>query len=195
MTSLDGLIVGARLTKPGLKRRRAAARRQFVVYSVPDDIAATLDCEKPVDAGRFEERQAYLRQLLRHDVLRRRPEGRAGGAVVGARKTATGRSCPGGSARADDAPAPAPIAEPKVARIPGDPSLAIAARDFLESWLVKKRYDAAFAYLSPQSYGCYDLERDPALPRQRRRTTQAASFATRSHRRRRQSGPGADSIR
>ena len=49
-------------------------------------------------------------------------------------------------------------------RIPGDRSLAIAARDFLESWLVKKRYDAAFAYLSPRSYGCYDLERDPALP-------------------------------
>ena len=28
-----------------------------------------------------------------------------------------------------------------------------------ESWLVRKDYDAAFVYLSPRSYACYDLER------------------------------------
>ncbi len=49
-------------------------------------------------------------------------------------------------------------------RIPADHSLTVAARGFLESWLVRKQYDAAFAYLSPSSYSCYDLERDPALP-------------------------------
>ena len=35
-----------------------------------------------------------------------------------------------------------------------------AARGFLESWLIRKDYDAAFGYLSPRSYGCYDLERN-----------------------------------
>ena len=44
------------------------------------------------------------------------------------------------------------------------PTLVQAARGFLDSWLVKKNYDAAFAYMSPKAYACYDLERDPAKP-------------------------------
>ena len=39
-----------------------------------------------------------------------------------------------------------------------------AAKTFLEAWLIRKDYDAAFAFLSPNSYACYDLERDPAQP-------------------------------
>jgi hypothetical protein len=44
-------------------------------------------------------------------------------------------------------------------RIRADPSFVQAARSFFEIWLVRKDYDAAFAYLSPKMYGCYDLER------------------------------------
>jgi len=53
---------------------------------------------------------------------------------------------------------------PKVAHITADPTLARAARDFLESWLIRKNYDAAFAYVAPQAYPCYDLERGPQAP-------------------------------
>ena len=67
---------------------------------------------------------------------------------------------------ADDArtPAPEPVPDATLARISADPTLVQAARGFLESWLIKKNYDAAFAYLSPKAYACYDLERDPAKP-------------------------------
>ena len=44
------------------------------------------------------------------------------------------------------------------------PSLARAARTFLESWLIRKDYDAAFRYISPASYACYDLARSPEAP-------------------------------
>jgi hypothetical protein len=66
----------------------------------------------------------------------------------------------------DDAttPPPEPVADTKVARISADPTLVGAASGFLESWLVRKDYDAAFDYLSPKSYECYDLERNPASP-------------------------------
>ena len=52
----------------------------------------------------------------------------------------------------------APAEDTKVVRINADSTLVQAARGFLESWLIRKDYDAAFAYLSPRSYACYDLE-------------------------------------
>jgi hypothetical protein len=56
------------------------------------------------------------------------------------------------------------VPEPKVAHISADPTFVQAARGFLENWLVRKNYDAAFAYLSPKSYECYNLERQPEAP-------------------------------
>ena len=51
-----------------------------------------------------------------------------------------------------------------VTRIPADQSLVNAAKEFLESWFVRKDYDKAFSYLSEQSYACYNLVRDPEQP-------------------------------
>ena len=44
-TSLNGLTVGTRLTLPGLRAVNQPHHAQFVIYSVPDDVAAALDCE------------------------------------------------------------------------------------------------------------------------------------------------------
>ena len=44
-TSLNGLTVGTRLTMPGLRAVRQPHHAQFVIYSVPDDVASALDCE------------------------------------------------------------------------------------------------------------------------------------------------------
>jgi hypothetical protein len=48
--------------------------------------------------------------------------------------------------------------------VTADPSLVAAAKDFLERWLLRKDYDAAFKYLSPQSYACYELVRSREQP-------------------------------
>jgi len=64
----------------------------------------------------------------------------------------------------EKAPAPEPAPEAKVARINADPTFVEAARGFLENWLVKKNYDAAFGYLSPKSYECYNLEKREGEP-------------------------------
>jgi hypothetical protein len=44
-TSLEGLTVGVRLTTPGLRLVKQAHHAQYVVYAVPDDLAAVFDCE------------------------------------------------------------------------------------------------------------------------------------------------------
>ena len=49
-------------------------------------------------------------------------------------------------------------------RIKADLPLVNAAKDFVETWLIRKNYDAAFRYLSAKSYGCYDLVRSPDAP-------------------------------
>jgi len=67
-----------------------------------------------------------------------------------------------GAEEDSSAPALDPVAAPNIMRIPAEASLVQAARDFFESWLIRKDYDAAFAYLSPNSYGCYALEHGDA---------------------------------
>ena len=52
----------------------------------------------------------------------------------------------------------------KAVHVKGDPSLVGAATNFLETWLIRKDYDAAFAFLSARSYACYDLTRAAAEP-------------------------------
>ena len=64
----------------------------------------------------------------------------------------------------DERLAPPAPPEPKVVRIKADVPLVNAAKDFVETWLVRKNYDAAFRYLSTASYACYDLLRGPDGP-------------------------------
>jgi hypothetical protein len=65
---------------------------------------------------------------------------------------------------ADPDPATEPAPASTVASIKADPTFVTATKGFLDNWLIKKDYDAAFAYLSPRSYTCYDLTRSPDTP-------------------------------
>jgi hypothetical protein len=42
---------------------------------------------------------------------------------------------------------------------PAPAGLAESAARFAEDWLIRKRYDAAFAVLTPETYACYNLLR------------------------------------
>jgi hypothetical protein len=144
---------------------------QFVIYSVPDDIAARFDCESLLTIGAP------------------KPAGRVYGHYYGAafyvNATNGGKdhsmallwAKDGGywkivswqaepinepGAEPDAAPASAPAST--VASMKADPTFVAATKGFLDSWLIKKDYDAAFAYLSPRSYSCYDLTRSPDAP-------------------------------
>lgn len=167
-TSLDGVAVGVRLTKPGLKVVTQPHQSRFVVYSVPDDIAAGFDCEsrqKPGDARKARrEYGKYFGATFYINV----PGGKDHSLALlwaldnGYWKIASWQAEPEG----DDAPqlTEPPRVDAAAPRSPADSTLVDAARGFLDSWLIRKDYDAAFRYLSPAAYACYDLARGAGQP-------------------------------
>ena len=129
------------------------------MYAVPNDVATSFDCESQLtlaDPTRVTRLYGtYFLAAFSIDGRRDTPVALLWARENGFWKIVSWR------VGVDDATtrAPEPIADSKVVRISADTRLVQAARGFLESWLVRKDYDAAFAYLSPRSYACYDLER------------------------------------
>ena len=159
--SLDGLVVGTRLTKPGLRVVSQRDHPQFVLYSVPDDIAAAFDCQSRFTLGDpAKVRRVYGNYFGATFYIAGRRDTPV--ALLWARQDGYWKivSWKVGSDEATTPP-PEPVAEPKIARISADPTLVSAAAGFLESWLIQHDYDAAFNYLSPKSYECFNLERNP----------------------------------
>jgi hypothetical protein len=161
--SLEDATVGVRFPVPGLKVVTQPYHAQFVIYSVPDDAAADFDCESRLTLGRNDERRAYGNYFgVTFNVAGQKSQAVA---LLWAREDGYWKIVSWRTG-ADDPDAPALVAPPDatVARIPADPGFARAARAFLETWLIRRNYDAAFGYLSPQAYACYNLLRDPDEP-------------------------------
>jgi hypothetical protein len=151
-SSLDGLVVGTRLTKPGLRVVRQPHHAQFVVYAVPDDIATAFDCESRLTPGDPKSiKRAYGNYFGatfyvagRRDV----PVAFLWGKENGYWKIVSWQT---GATDDGRTPRPNPVVEPKIVRISADPSFVQAARGFLESWLIRKDYDAAFGISRPRA--------------------------------------------
>ena len=160
---LEGLTTGVRLANPTLKVVQQSHHAQFVIYSVPDDVAEAFECQNPLPT--FEAKPA------------RRRYGNYFGTIfyVGGRKNTTVALL---WARDNDywkivawqtgfetrAAPPPDTPDVKIVRAAADRSLVDAARDFLESWFIRKDYGSTFQYLSERSYACYNLMRDPEQP-------------------------------
>lgn len=167
-TSLEGVTVGVRLTTPALRLVTQPYQSRFVIYSVPDDVAATFDCASrhtPGDKRRIQRTYGtYFGSTFYVDV----PGGKAHSvALLWAReagywKIVSWQMDPEG----DDAPplAEPPTVAPAAPRSPADAALVDAARGFLDSWLIRKNHDEAFRYFSPAVYACYDLVRSADQP-------------------------------
>jgi hypothetical protein len=163
-TSLDGLVVGTRLTVPGLRVVAQPHHARFVVYSVPDDIAAAFDCENDLQLGAAPEvRREYGRYFGATFYINGSQDTPV--ALLWAQEKGYWKIV-SWKVGVDDAssPSPAPMAEPTLVRAPADPTLFAAVHSFLDDWLVRKDYEAAFRAISPRAYDCYNLERGPDAP-------------------------------
>jgi hypothetical protein len=171
-TSLDKVIAGVRLTNPALKVVTQPHHAQFVLYSVPDDVATGLDCQNQLTVGRPTQGARVYGTYFGAVFYAAGQGGPLAGkgtsvALLWAReggywrivswKTEPEDDDAPETARPGAASAPAPTAK-------AEPGLTEAARGFLESWLVRRDYDAAFRYLSPSAYACYNGSRNPDLP-------------------------------
>ena len=161
--SLEGLVVGVRLAKPELKVVTQPHHAQFVVYSVPDDVAQAFDCESRLTlADTTRARRVYGRYFGATFYVDGRQDRSM--ALLWAResgywKIVSWQSEPEGDDVAEKLPAGSGAAETPRATLKADATLVDAASDFLQAWLLRKDYDAAFKYFSPGSYSCYNLAR------------------------------------
>jgi hypothetical protein len=163
-TSLERLTVGTRLTLPGLRAVKQPHHAQFVIYSVPDDVATALDCESrltPANPDKVKRVYGnYFGVTFYVDGRSDFPVALLWAQDDGYWKIVSWKV--GGSTATGPDPDPVPASKPQ--RINADLTLVRAARDFLESWLARKDYDAAFRYVAPAAYACYDLERGQDQP-------------------------------
>ncbi len=160
-TSLDGLIVGVRLATPALKVVQQPHHAQFVLYSVPDDVAAAFDCESRMTPGAKKPARRYGNYFGSTFFVAGHADQRVAllwGKDNGYWKIVSWRT------GVDDARPPAAADNVAITRVKADAGFATAAQEFLQTWLIEKDYDAAFRYLSPAAYACYDLARNPADP-------------------------------
>ena len=162
--SLAGLTVGVPLTIPGLRAVAHPNQAQVVIYELPDNVAARFDCETQLIPGPPRGSRAYSNHVV--STLRVAGSDRnTSVALLWARedgywKIVSWQTEPEAKVTLEPEPEPGP----KVVRIKADLPFVNAAKDFVETWLIRKNYDAAFRYLSAKSYGCYDLVRSPDAP-------------------------------
>ena len=164
--SLEGLTTGVRLALPALRVVEQPHHAQYVIYSVPDDVAAAFDCDSRLKLGDPKKSRRRYGDYFGTTFNINTPNGRQHSmALLWARedgywKIVSWKAEPAG----DDASQQDASPVVKTVKIKGDDTLVAAARDFLESWLLRKDYDEAFRYVSPKAYACYDLVRGPDQP-------------------------------
>jgi hypothetical protein len=148
----------------------------FVMYDVREDLAEALNCENrlhPEQADTDKARSTRFGDYI-GAVFQVKTENLTGEAVatVWARENGAWMLVaydvepefrPGAL---PSVPPPTPeAAEPATPTIDGDPAMERATRDFLQAWFVRKDSAAAFRYLSPTSFTCYNVYRpDDTLP-------------------------------
>jgi hypothetical protein len=161
--SLVGLTVGVRLTRPALKVVQQPHHAQFVIYAVPDDVAAAFDCESRLTLGDARNaKRTYGNYFGATFYVNGRSDSPV--ALLWARENRYWKLVSWQTGQDEESTTPDAPPEVKVVRIEADPSLVQAARDFLESWLIRRDYDGAFRYLSSKSYACYNLAKGPDAP-------------------------------
>lgn len=164
--SLEGLVVGVRLTRPGLKPVNHPYGGQFVIYSMPDDQARAFECDGENGSSDGKSDKPKYGNFFGATFYVKVPGAPTPVAVLWAQDEGYWRIVAWQTDADDrnetpDAATP-PVAAP--AKIAADAGLITAATDFLESWLVRKDYAKAFGYLSADAFACYDVVRGADQP-------------------------------
>ena len=166
--SLEGLVIGVRLADPALELVRQQYQAQFVIYSVPDDVALELDCASRLKLN--EENNRASREYGNYfgsTFFVNTPDGMGETVVLlWARendywKIVSFESEPMKDNRMAGLHEPPPIA---IFRVPTREGFRGAVHDFMTKWFITKDYDAVFDYMSKEAYSCFNLYRDETVP-------------------------------
>lgn len=165
-TSLEGVTIGVRYPRPYLKVVSQPRHAQFVLYSVPDDIAAQFDCQSRLSLGNAAKTpRVYGQYYGATFYIKGRQDHHL--ALLWAKENGYWKIVSWETGEDDEETpvfATPAAASPQAAREKADLTLVQATRAFLDAWLVRRDYDTAFRSLSARSYACYDLVRGPDAP-------------------------------
>jgi hypothetical protein len=131
----------------------------FIVYDVPDDVAARFACEtrlQPPVPGLGRRRYGQYRGT----TFAITGEQQNPMALLWRKEDGYWKVVSWSAADAAPLPAVPALDATSAQQARAAPAgLAASAARFAEDWLIRKRYDEAFAVLSPATYACYDLLR------------------------------------
>jgi hypothetical protein len=172
-SSLDDVSVGVRLVDPSLRVVRQPHHSNFVLYNVSDQRAKSFLCEERSKL----DKQRLLKQVPRFSsyygsVFYLYKQGLRGATVALLWKKVDGYwkivSYEVEPEASQDGAAPDLRSKPEpvtIRRTEGDERLITSVHEFLQSWLVDKQYEYAFSFMSPRSYACFNLFREPGEPK------------------------------
>jgi hypothetical protein len=159
--SLDGVTMAMPVTIPGMKVLRHADPERFALYEVRQDVASRFDCVSRLTPGAAPAGGGHVATVFRIAGSRKD----ASIALLWGKENGYWKIVSWQTEPEDDrTPVPPATPVPEVVRIKADLSLVDAAKSFLDAWVIRKDYDAAFRYLSNQSYACYDVTRGTDAP-------------------------------
>jgi len=166
-TSLEGVTLGVRLTERALKVVRQPHHARFVLYSIPDDVAQSFDCANRTTLATkapsrfYREYGNYFAAVLFIET----PDG-AGEtlALLWAKQGDYWKIISYESEPATDVARLSERPDVDVPRIAVDTEFSSTVDRFLQAWLIDGDSDAAFSYMAPESYSCYDLYRGESDP-------------------------------
>jgi hypothetical protein len=173
--SLADALRGVSLTGSRGKEIPQPHRDAFVMYDVREDLAQAFDCEnrlhpEQADAGKAQSTRFgdYVGAVFQVKTGNLTGEAVAtvwakeNGAWMLVAYDVEPEFKPGALPSAP--PSPPESSEPATPAIDGDPAMQRAANDFLQAWYVRKDSAAAFRYLSPASFACYNVYRPENAP-------------------------------
>ena len=176
-TSLEGVTVGVRWNYPGLTLVRHDAQARFVIFGVPDELAARWTCASLAQPGRrtpdpdiepgtdFEDFNYFLSTFYIEGMPAHTGElALLWGREDGYWKVISYENDPDPT---DEGSLPdireiADRAAPE--RTTGNPALTRAVGRFTEDWLVQRDVESAGQFFSDRILPCVDLYHDPAEP-------------------------------
>lgn len=165
--NLAEVVKGVRFARPELSVIEQPFHGEFVLYGIPDHVAARFDCANRLRVGIPPEKPSKPQRKFNYfATIFYLQEGDTKGAtlvLMWAKEQDYWRIVsyevdPGASEERTNAPDLRPIeAGTTVRRQSGDPEVIAAVDRLYETWLVKKDYKAAFNTFLPQCYPCINL--------------------------------------
>jgi hypothetical protein len=177
LTRLTDAVRGVALSGPRGREINQSYRDAFVMYDVREDLVEALDCENRIHPEQIDAAKARSTAFGKYvgALLQLTPKSGTTGkgetvALIWATENGAWRLVAYDvepEARPDPLLSQPPDAGPPPAApetVPGDPALTRAAREFLEAWFVRHDVKAAFRFLAPSAYGCYNVYRPETAP-------------------------------